>query len=204
MSFSLLSDGDIAELISKHEILDPYTEKLRNYGLSSGQGGHTYDVKLSPIQFVILQRPFPHNILSLFSPLDPKFFDAKVEAQETKLKRDSTGEYFVMPPRSIGLGVTVERFNMPNDVMCIVLGKSTYARIGLICNTTPVDAGFEGFVTLEFINPSPYKAKIYANEGVAQLVFLRGKEAINPYDSSRKYQSQAGSVVYSKVLPDNI
>lgn len=204
MSFSLLSDQDIADIIDRHPILDPYTEKLRNSGLSSGQGGHTYDVKLSPIEFVVLKRRFPWNILRRFLPIDPKYFFPEFECRHLKLNRDDTGEFFVMPPRSIGLGVTVERFNMPNDVMCIVLGKSTYARVGLICNTTPVDAGFEGYVTLEFINPAPYPVKIYANEGVAQLIFLRGREALHPYDKTRKYQNQIGSVVYSKVLPNNI
>lgn len=204
MSFSLLSDGDISELMKEHIILDPYSGKLRNLGLSSGQGGHTYDVKLSDKQFVELRRKFPWNILNYFLPLDPKNFDCKQESVALKLKTDSTGSYFIMPPKSIGLGFTVECFDMPVDTMCIVLGKSTYARVGLICNTTPVDAGFRGYVTLEFINPSRYPVKIYANEGVAQLVFLKGKPAKNPYDSSRKYQNQAPEVNHAKVLTDNI
>ena len=98
------------------------------------------------------------------------------------------------PPNSFVLARTIEKFKIPNDVLVICLGKSTYARCGIIVNVTPLEPGWEGYVTLEFSNTTPLPAKIYANEGVAQFIFLKGNEKpeVTYADRDGKYMGQTG------------
>ena len=100
----------------------------------------------------------------------------------------------IIPPNSFVLARTVEKFKIPNDILVICLGKSTYARCGIIVNVTPLEPGWEGFVTLEFSNTTPLPAKIYANEGVAQFIFLKGNEKpeVTYADRNGKYMGQTG------------
>ena len=100
----------------------------------------------------------------------------------------------IIPPNSFCLARTVEKFKIPNDVLVICLGKSTYARCGIIVNVTPLEPGWEGYVTLEFSNTTPLPAKIYANEGVAQFIFLKGNEKpeVTYADRDGKYMGQTG------------
>ena len=100
----------------------------------------------------------------------------------------------IIPPNSFVLARTVEKFKIPNDILVICLGKSTYARCGIIVNVTPLEPGWEGYVTLEFSNTTPLPAKIYANEGVAQFIFLKGNEKpeVTYADRNGKYMGQTG------------
>jgi dCTP deaminase len=105
-----------------------------------------------------------------------------------------TSDYIIIPPNSFALGTTIEVFKIPRDIMCIVVGKSTYARTGIIVNVTPIESEFFGTVTLEFSNTTPLPAKIYANEGVAQFLFLKGDQApeTSYADRKGKYMGQTG------------
>ena len=104
------------------------------------------------------------------------------------------GTECIIPPNSFALARTVEKFKIPKDILVICLGKSTYARCGIIVNVTPLEPGWEGYVTLEFSNTTPLPAKIYANEGVAQFIFLKGKETpeVTYADRKGKYMGQTG------------
>ena len=125
------------------------------------------------------------NIYS--ATVDPKAFDERSFV-------DVAGEVCVIPPNSFALASTVEYFRIPSDVLTICLGKSTYARCGIIVNVTPLEPEWEGHVTLEFSNTTPLPAKIYANEGVAQMLFLESDEACETSyrDRGGKYQGQTG------------
>ena len=104
------------------------------------------------------------------------------------------GDVCIVPPNSFALARTVEYFKMPKNVLAICLGKSTYARCGIIVNVTPFEPGFEGHITIEISNTTPLPAKIYANEGIAQVLFLEGDEVceVNYADKKGKYQNQKG------------
>ena len=119
--------------------------------------------------------------------VDPKFFDPKSFV-------DYKGEVCIIPPNSFALGRTVEYFRIPRQVMTICVGKSTYARCGIITNVTPLEPGWEGYVTLEISNTTPLPAKIYANEGIAQILFFESdEECLTSYaDKKGKYQGQVG------------
>lgn len=157
--------------------------------LSFGQGSFGYDIRLSPKDFRIFDRPaeFDHC-------MDPKEFDSRLVQAE--LRTDSTkGSYFVIPGNSYALGVSLERVKMPPNVVAIALGKSTYARCGIIANITPIEPGWEGHITLEFSNAGPSPVKIYANEGVVQLLFFKGETPNVTYASRKgKYQNQGHQV----------
>lgn len=150
------------------------TGKLISYGTSS----YGYDVRCAS-EFKVFT-----NVNSVI--VDPKAFDPKSFV-------DVIGEFCIIPPNSFALARSVEYFKIPSDVLVICLGKSTYARCGIVCNVTPLEPGWEGHVTLEFSNTTPLPAKIYANEGCAQLLFLQGYPCDTTYaDRSGKYQGQTG------------
>lgn len=155
---------------------DVQPEKIVSYGTSS----FGYDIRCSD-EFKIFT-----NIHS--TVVDPKNFDPKTFV-------DFKGEVCIIPPNSFALARTVERFKIPRNVMTICLGKSTYARCGIIVNVTPFEPGWEGYVTLEFSNTTPLPAKIYANEGCAQVLFFQGEQPETSYaDRQGKYQGQTGVV----------
>ncbi len=149
--------------------------KIVSYGTSS----YGYDVRCAP-DFKIFT-----NINS--AVVDPKAFDASSFV-------DVRGDVCIIPPNSFALAHTVEYFRIPRKVLTICLGKSTYARCGIIVNVTPLEPEWEGHVTLEFSNTTPLPAKIYANEGVAQMLFLESDEEceISYADRGGKYQGQRG------------
>jgi dCTP deaminase len=159
-----------------------------SYGLSS----YGYDLRLSPKDFRIF-RHIPGTVV------DPKNFNpANLEA--APLHQDDQGSYFVLPAHSYGLGVALERLEVPDFVTVICIGKSTYARIGLIANLTPAEAGWRGNLTLEFSNSSSADCRIYANEGIVQLLFLEGIPCAVSYDDRRgKYQDQVEQVTLARV-----
>lgn len=155
--------------------------------LSYGCSSYGYDLRLSPKQFMVF-RHVPGTIM------DPKRFNLE-NLEEVPLREDAKGAFFVLPAHSYGLGVALEHLAMPTNVTGICLGKSTYARMGVICNMTPAEAGWEGHLTLEFSNSSGADCRIYANEGVCQLLFFDGQPCDVSYAARQgKYQSQ-GEVV---------
>ena len=182
---SIKSDKWIKDMSINHEMIKPFSEgqvrlddsgnKLISYGVSS----YGYDVRCSN-EFKVFT-----NIHS--AVVDPKSFDEKSFV-------DINSDVCIIPPNSFALARTVEYFKIPDNVLVICLGKSTYARCGIIVNVTPLEPGWEGHVTLEFSNTTPLPAKIYANEGVAQFIFIRGNEKPRITYAKRKgkYMKQKG------------
>jgi dCTP deaminase len=159
-----------------------------SYGLSS----YGYDLRLSPQEFRIF-RHIPGTVV------DPKHFNP-ANLELATLHRDDFGEYFVLPAHSYGLGVALERLEVPENVTVICIGKSTYARIGIIANLTPAEAGWRGHLTLEFSNSSSADCRVYANEGIVQLLFLEGAPCAVSYETRRgKYQDQPEQVTLARV-----
>ena len=177
---SVLSDKWIKKM-ALDGMISPFEQKqVRNNKISYGLSSFGYDARVSD-EFKIF-----HNVNS--SIVDPKKFTS--ESFVTK----KSSEYIIIPPNSFALGTTIEIFKIPRDIMCIVVGKSTYARTGIIVNVTPIESEFFGTVTLEFSNTTPLPAKIYANEGVAQFIFLKGNEVpeVTYADRKGKYMGQTG------------
>jgi len=182
---SIKSDHWIRRMAEKHGMIEPFEPgqvrangsggKLISYGTSS----YGYDVRCAG-EFKVFT-----NINSTI--VDPKEFDARSFV-------DVRGEVCIIPPNSFALARTVEYFRIPRQVLTICLGKSTYARCGIIVNVTPLEPEWEGHVTLEFSNTTPLPAKIYANEGVAQMLFLESDEVCGTSyrDRGGKYQGQVG------------
>lgn len=174
------SDRWIRRMAKEHEMIQPFEEKqVRAGGISYGVSSYGYDIRIAN-EFKIFT-----NINNTI--VDPKEFD-------TKSFVDFKGDICVIPPNSFALGKSVEFFKIPRNVMTICVGKSTYARCGIITNVTPFEPEWEGFVTLEISNTTPLPAKIYANEGIAQVLFFESDEVceISYADKKGKYQSQVG------------
>ncbi|MCP6762528.1 MAG: dCTP deaminase [Fischerella sp. CENA71] len=173
------------------EIKDSEAPQLRrviSYGLSS----YGYDIRLSPVEFRIF-RHIPGTVV------DPKNFNSH-NLEPTSLHTDENGRYFILPAHSYGLGVALERLEVPDNITVICIGKSTYARCGIIANLTPAEAAWRGHLTLEFSNSSSADCRIYANEGVVQLLFLEGEPCAISYEARQgKYQDQQEKVTLAKV-----
>lgn len=162
--------------------------RLISYGLSS----YGYDLRLSPLEFRIF-RHVPGSVV------DPKDFNPK-NLESSELHQDAQGEYFILPGQSYGLGVALERLQVPENVTVLCIGKSTYARAGIIANLTPAEAGWRGHLTLEVSNSSPADCRIYANEGIVQLLFFAAEPCSVTYEQRQgKYQDQPEQVIFSKV-----
>ena len=177
---SVLSDKNIRKLAMEEGMISPFEDKqVREGKISYGLSSYGYDARVSE-EFKIFT-----NVNSEI--VDPKNF--KSTNFVTK-----NGTECIIPPNSFALARTVEKFKIPKDILVICLGKSTYARCGIIVNVTPLEPGWEGYVTLEFSNTTPLPAKIYANEGVAQFIFLKGKETpeVTYADRKGKYMGQTG------------
>ena len=177
---SVLSDRWIKKMATEQEMIKPFIDEQQNkkiisYGLSS----FGYDARVS-------------NEFKIFTDVDSVVVDPKNFKSNSFVSR--TGSECVIPPNSFALASTVEYFKIPKDVLVICLGKSTYARCGIIVNVTPLEPGWEGHVTLEFSNTTPLPAKIYANEGAAQFIFLKGNEEPETTYEKRngKYMKQLG------------
>ncbi len=177
---SVKSDKWIRRMAKEHGMIEPFCEKqvadgLISYGLSS----YGYDIRIAD-EFKIFT-----NIHS--ATVDPKNFDARSFI-------DVKADVCIIPPNSFALARTVEYFKIPRDVITVCVGKSTYARCGIIVNVTPFEPEWEGIVTLEVSNTTPLPAKIYAGEGIAQVLFFGGDEICETSYADRKgkYQSQKG------------
>ena len=177
---SVMPDTWIREMAKTNGMIEPFTEKLQREGvISYGLSSYGYDARVS--------REF-----KIFTNVDSAVVDPKDFSQASFVDRDT--DVCVIPPNSFALARTVEYFRIPRDVLVICLGKSTYARCGIIVNVTPLEPEWEGHVTLEFSNTTPLPAKIYANEGVAQMLFLESDEECETSykDRGGKYQGQRG------------
>ena len=177
---SILPDTWIRQMALEHGMIEPFTEKLQKEGvISYGLSSYGYDARVS--------REF-----KIFTNVNSAVVDPKDFSQQSFVDRDT--DICVSPPNSFALARTVERFRIPRDVLVICLGKSTYARCGIIVNVTPLEPEWEGHVTLEFSNTTPLPAKIYANEGACQFIFLRGESVCETSyrDRAGKYQGQHG------------
>ena len=177
---TVLSDKWIKEMVRTNNMISPFEDKqVRGNKISYGLSSFGYDARVSD-EFKIFT-----NVNSEI--VDPKNFKLNYFISKK-------GDECIIPPNSFVLSSTVEYFKIPNDVMVICLGKSTYARCGIIVNVTPLEPSWEGNVTLEFSNTTPLPAKIYANEGAAQFIFLKGNEKpeITYADRNGKYMKQSG------------
>jgi dCTP deaminase len=172
--------------------LDASTPGLSHRVISYGLSSYGYDLRLSPNEFRVF-RHIPGTIV------DPKNFNP-ANLEPAALHTDTQGSYFILPAHSYGLGVALERLEVPDNVSVICIGKSTYARIGLIANLTPAEAGWRGHLTLEFSNSSSADCRIYASEGIVQLLFFEGEPCNVSYaDRQGKYQDQSEVVTLAKV-----
>ena len=160
--------------------------------LSYGCSSYGYDLRLSSKEFLIF-RHIPGTVMN------PKKFNPD-NLEKTILHHDDDGDFFILPAHSYGLGVALEKMKVPENITVICIGKSTYARLGIIVNTTPAEAGWEGHLTLEFSNSSGADCRIYANEGICQLLFFEGDPCATTYEDRRgKYQNQPEKVTLAKI-----
>ena len=177
---SVKSDKWIRRMAREHRMIEPFADaQVRDGVISFGVSSYGYDMRVADEYRIFT------NINSTI--VDPKHFDPASFVEHK-------GEACVIPPNSFALARSVEYFRIPRSVITICLGKSTYARCGIIVNVTPFEPEWEGFVTLEISNTTPLPARIYSNEGIAQVVFLESDEIceISYADKKGKYQAQQG------------
>ena len=177
---SIRSDKWIRKMALEHNMIEPFVEnQVRQGVISYGLSSYGYDIRVAN-EFKIFTNVFSVTV-------DPKNFDPKSMI-------DFNGDVCIIPPNSFALARTVEYFRIPRDTLTICVGKSTYARCGIIVNVTPFEPEWEGYVTLEISNTTPLPAKIYANEGIAQVLFFQGDEIcdVSYADRKGKYQNQQG------------
>ena len=177
---SIKSDNWIKRMALEHRMIDPFVEnQVRSGVISFGLSSYGYDIRVAD-EFKVFT-----NINT--TVIDPKAFDPRSFV-------DVKTDVCIVPPNSFALARTVEYFRIPRDVLTVCLGKSTYARCGIIVNVTPFEPEWEGTATLEISNTTPLPAKIYANEGIAQVLFFQSDEpcAVSYKDKKGKYQGQRG------------
>ena len=177
---TIQSDKWIRNMAKSHEMINPFEEnQIRDNKISYGLSSYGYDARVS-------------NEFKIFTNVNSEVVDPKNFKQSNFISKKVSE--CIIPPNSFVLASTVEYFKIPNDIMVICLGKSTYARCGIIVNVTPLEPGWEGYVTLEFSNTTPLPAKVYANEGAAQFIFLKGSEKpeVTYADRDGKYMKQKG------------
>ena len=177
---SVLSDKWIKKMSLEQEMISPFVENQQQGGsISYGLSSYGYDARVS-------------NEFKIFTNVHSTVVDPKNFSQESFVTKKE--DVCIIPPNSFVLASTVEYFKIPRDVLVICLGKSTYARCGIIVNVTPLEPEWEGHVTLEFSNTTPLPAKIYANEGACQFIFLKGDQPpeVSYADRKGKYMKQQG------------
>jgi dCTP deaminase len=180
---AIKSDRWIRKMAIEHDMINPFSEKqVRQHVVSYGLSSYGYDLRVAD-EFKIFT-----NVNSTI--VDPKKFDERSFVT-------ITADCAIVPPNSFALARSVEYFKIPRDVLTLCVGKSTYARCGIIVNVTPFEPEWEGFVTLEISNTTPLPAKIYANEGLCQILFFQSDEVceVSYKDRAGKYQSQTGIVL---------
>jgi dCTP deaminase len=180
LAMTIMSDRWITRMAHEHRMIEPFEGRQVRAGvISYGVSSYGYDMRVAR-EFRIFT-----NVLN--SIVDPKAFDPKSFVEYE-------GDVCIVPPNSFALASSVEYFRIPRNILTVTVGKSTYARCGIITNVTPFEPEWEGFVTLEISNTTPLPARIYANEGIAQVLFFRGEEEpeVSYKDKGGKYQSQVG------------
>jgi dCTP deaminase len=173
-------DTWIRQMALEHKMIEPFVDgQVRDNVISYGLSSYGYDIRVTD-EFKIFT-----NVHSAI--VDPKHFNSESFV-------DYKGEVCVIPPNSFVLARTVEYFRIPRNILTICVGKSTYARCGLIVNVTPFEPEWEGYVTLEISNTTPLPARVYAYEGIAQVIFLAAEDvcSISYADRNGKYQKQQG------------
>jgi dCTP deaminase len=177
---SIKPDTWITRMAREHNMIDPFVDdQVRQGVISYGVSSYGYDVRVGD-EFKVFT-----NVYN--TVVDPKNFDPKSFV-------DIKADVCIIPPNSFALASTIEYFRIPRDILTVCLGKSTYARCGIIVNVTPFEPEWEGHVTIEISNTTPLPAKIYANEGIAQVLFFQSDEpcARSYKDKKGKYQAQRG------------
>jgi dCTP deaminase len=177
---AIKSDRWIRQMALEHAMIEPFEDRQVRQGVVSyGLSSYGYDIRVAD-EFKVFTNLFN-------TVVDPKSFDPKSFV-------DMKGDTCIVPPNSFALARTIEYFRIPRDVLTVCLGKSTYARCGIIVNVTPFEPEWEGHVTIEISNTTPLPAKIYANEGIAQVLFFQSDEpcARSYKDKKGKYQAQRG------------
>ena len=193
----LLNDKEIS-ILAENDILFPFVgEKTRELdngtkALSYGLSHAGYDLRLSPKGFMVINNNNP------VEALDVKAFNKELMYEASPIEENGS-TFFVLPPFSYALGVSVELLTMPANVMGITDGKSTYARQGTIINVTPIEPGWSGHLTICIVNPLAFPVRIYANEGIVQVMFARLSEAVNQSYGDGKYQNQGANVAFAAV-----
>jgi dCTP deaminase len=192
------SDRWIRRMAEEAQLIQPFSEQLVREVqgrriISAGASSYGYDMRLADDGFRV------------FSPIhgreiDPKKFDENSLVEPPLQTTDDGSQYYLMPPHSYALGVTVETFRMPRNVTAICMGKSTYARAGLIVNTTPLEAGWQGRLVIELGNLADLPLRVYVNEGIGQVIFFESDEdcSVSYEDRGGKYQGQTG-LTYSRL-----
>lgn len=181
---SMLSDGTITEYVEKHSMIEPFvSEKVGSGLISYGLSSYGYDARVHHNYKVFTN---VHNVI-----IDPKNFPERGFI-------DVSTDVCVLPPHGFALARTVEYFRIPRDILALCVGKSTYARCGIIVNVTPLEPEWEGFVTLEISNTTPLPAKIYSHEGICQFIFFKstnGSCKLSYTDVKGKYMRQRDIVL---------
>ena len=180
---SVKADKWIRRMALENKMIEPFVESQKREGvISYGLSSYGYDLRVAD-EFKIFTNVYTAMV-------DPKKFDARSFVE-------FKGDVCVIPPNSFALARSIEYFRIPRNVVTICLGKSTYARCGIIVNVTPFEPEWEGFVTLEISNTTPLPAKVYANEGLCQVLFLESDEVceVSYKDKKGKYQAQQGIVL---------
>ncbi len=183
----VLADKQIRDRV----VIRPFEAAQKRAGrISYGVSSYGYDVRVGTHFKIFTPTPRSGDI----AVVDPKKFSDDMMVDVDVGHKAPGDQYVIIPPNSFALCETVEYLEIPRDVLAICVGKSTYARCGLIVNVTPLEPEWKGKVTLEISNTTPLPARVYANEGVAQLIFLRGDQVceISYADKGGKYQDQAG------------
>ena len=192
------SDRWIRRMVEEHQLIQPFDAQLVREVegrriISAGASSYGYDMRLADDGFRV------------FSPIhgreiDPKRFDEECLIEPPIRAADDGSRYYLMPPHSYALGVTVETFRMPRNVTGVALGKSTYARAGLLVNTAPLEAGWTGRLVVELANLAALPLRVYVNEGIGQVLFFESDEdcSTSYQDRGGKYQGQTG-LTYSRL-----
>lgn len=196
---TIKSDAWLRRMADEQDMITPFLSELvrevdGNRIISAGCSSYGYDMRLADDGFRIFSSVNGNEI-------DPKRFDEGASLIEPPVRTAEDGaRYYLLPPHHYGLGVTVETFKMPRNVTGVALGKSTYARAGLLVNTTPLEAGWTGRLVVEIANLANLPLRVYINEGIGQILFFESDEdcAVSYADRGGKYQGQSG-LTFAKV-----
>ena len=193
----LLNDKEIS-ILAENDIIFPFVgEKTRELpngtkALSYGLSHAGYDLRLSPKGFMVINNSAPVEALNV------KSFNRELMYEASPMEENGS-TFFVLPPFSYALGVSVELLTMPSNIMGLTDGKSTYARQGTIINVTPIEPGWSGHLTICIVNPLAFPVRIYANEGIVQVMFARLNGSSKQDYGDGKYQNQGANVAFAAV-----